>query len=204
MHFDTDDPDELIVPAVQGTTRILESALSCGANVKRVVVTSSTASVLTIQSEPRVFSEADWNEAAIAQVRAEGTRAPGVVKYRASKTLAEKAAWEFVGKNKTRLAWDLVVLNPPYVFGPAIYEVGSPEALNESMHDWFYTVFKSSKTKEQLSSIGSWWIDVRDLAEAHVLAIQKQEAGGERIIVSEGPYKWQDFGKHPLLRNYRQ
>lgn len=36
---------------------------------------------------------------------------------------------------------------------------------------------------------------MRDLAEAHVLAIQKQEAGGERIIVSEGPYKWQDFGE---------
>lgn len=41
----------------------------------------------------------------------------------------------------------------------------------------------------------SCWIDVRDLAQAHVLAIQKQEAGGERIIVSEGPYKWQDFGE---------
>ena len=41
----------------------------------------------------------------------------------------------------------------------------------------------------------SCWIDVRDLAEAHVLAIQKPEAGGERIIVSQGPFKWQDFGK---------
>ena len=39
------------------------------------------------------------------------------------------------------------------------------------------------------------WIDVRDLAEAHVLAIKKQEAGGERIIVSAGPFKWQDFGE---------
>ena len=36
---------------------------------------------------------------------------------------------------------------------------------------------------------------MRDLAEAHVLAIKKQEAGGERIIVSEGPFKWQDFGE---------
>lgn len=44
----------------------------------------------------------------------------------------------------------------------------------------------------------SCWIDVRDLAEAHVLAIKKQEAGGERIIVSEGPFKWQDFGELKL------
>lgn len=41
----------------------------------------------------------------------------------------------------------------------------------------------------------SCWIDVRDLAEAHVLAIKKQEAGGERVIVSEGPFKWNDFGE---------
>ena len=154
FHFKANDPDELIVPAVHGTTRILESALAHGKNVKRVVVTSSCASVLTVQSEPRVYSEADWNDAAIAQVREEGAKAPNPMKYRASKTLAEKAAWEFVEKNKTQLAWDLVVLNPPYVFGPAIHEVGAPEALNESVHDWFHTVFKGSKTKEQLSSIG--------------------------------------------------
>lgn len=44
----------------------------------------------------------------------------------------------------------------------------------------------------------SSYVDVRDLALAHVLALQKPEAGGERIIVSAGPYKWQDWGKHPL------
>ncbi|KAI0733665.1 NAD(P)-binding protein [Fomitopsis betulina] len=192
-HFKAEDPDELIIPAVHGTTRILESALAHGTRVKRVVVTSTCASVLTVQSEPRVYSEADWNDAAIAEVRAGGAKAPNPAKYRASKTLAEKAAWDFVEKNKAKLAWDLVVLNPPYVFGPAIHEVGSPEALNESMHDWFHSVFKGSKTKAQLSSVGSCWIDVRDLAEAHVLAIKKQEAGGERVIVSEGPFKWNDF-----------
>ncbi|KAH9930009.1 NAD(P)-binding protein [Fomitopsis serialis] len=193
FHFKANDPDELIIPAVHGTTRILESALAHGKNVKRIVITSSTAAVLSIQSTPRTFTEADWNEAAIQLVHEEGAKAPNAMKYRASKTLAEKAAWEFVEKNKGVLGWDLVVLNPPYVFGPAIHEVGAPEALNESMHDWFHTVFKGSKTKEQLASIGSCWIDVRDLAEAHVLAIKKQEAGGERIMVSEGPYKWQDF-----------
>ena len=154
FHSQANDPDELIVPAVQGTTRILESALAHGTNVKRVVATSSCVAVLTVQSEPRVFSEADWNDAAVAQVRAEGAKAPNRIKYHASKTLAEKAAWGFVEENKAKLAWDLVVVNPPYVFGPPIHEVGSPEKLNESMYDWFHTVFKESKTKEQLSTLG--------------------------------------------------
>ena len=154
FHINAEDPDEVIVPAVQGTTRILESALAHGTEVNRVVVTSSCAAVLSVQQEPRVYSEADWNEASIAVVRAEGAKAPNAFKYLASKTLAEKAAWEFAERNKGKVGWDLVVLNPPYVFGPAIHEVGSPEALNTSLYDWFHTVFKSSKTKEELSSTG--------------------------------------------------
>jgi len=193
FHFKASDPDELIIPAVHGTTRVLESALAYGTSVKRVVVTSSCASVMQVQDTPRTFSEADWNDAAIQEVRAKGHAAPNPAKYRASKTLAERAAWDFVEKNKGKIGWDLVVMNPPYVFGPAIHEVGAPEALNESMHDWFHSVFKGSKDPKQLSSIGSCWIDVRDLAEAHVLSLKKQEAGGERVIISEGPWKWQDW-----------
>ncbi|KZT73629.1 NAD(P)-binding protein [Daedalea quercina L-15889] len=193
FHAKADDPDELIVPAVQGTTRILESALAHGTNVKRVAITSSVAAVLQIQATPHVFTEADWNDASIVEVREKGVQASQGGKYCASKTLAEKAAWEFVEKNKGKLGWDLVALNPPYVFGPAIHEVDAPEVLNESLRDWFFTVFKGSKTKEQLSSMGSCWVDVRDLAEAHVLAIKKQDAGGERIIVSAGTFKWQDI-----------
>ncbi|PCH42483.1 NAD(P)-binding protein [Wolfiporia cocos MD-104 SS10] len=193
FHFKADDPDELIVPAVHGTTRVLESVRTHGTSVRRVVVTSSCASVMQLQPEPRVFSEVDWNDAAIAEVRAKGRAAPQPAKYRASKTLAERAAWEFMERNKGSIGFDLVVLNPPYVFGPAIHEVGAPEALNESMHDWFHTVFKGSKTATQLSSVGSSWIDVRDLAEAHTLALKREEAGGERIIVSEGAFMWQDW-----------
>lgn len=154
FHFKAGDPDELIVPAVHGTTRVLESALAYGTSVKRVVVTSSCASVMQVQATPRTFSEADWNDAAIAEVREKGRDAPQPAKYRASKTLAERAAWEFVEKNKGKIGWDLVVMNPPYVFGPAIHEVGAPEALNESMHDWFHSVFKGSKDPDQLVTVG--------------------------------------------------
>ena len=148
------DPDEIINPAVQGTTRILESALAHGTNVKRVVILSSVASVVTIQTEPRVFTEVDWNEDSIVAVREQGAKADNGVKYQASKTLAERAAWDFVEKNKGKISWDLVVLNPPYVFGPPIHDVASPKTLNTSMADWFQIVFKGSMTKEELSTIG--------------------------------------------------
>ncbi|TFY67709.1 hypothetical protein EVJ58_g1460 [Rhodofomes roseus] len=192
-HFKAGDPDELIVPALHGTTRVLESILAHGSSVKRVVVTSSVAAVLQVQSTPRVFTEEDWNDASVVEVREKGAGASQAGKYRASKTLAERAAWDFVEKNRGSIGWDLVVLNPPMVFGPAIHEVGAPEALNESMHNWFHSVFRGSQDPKQLGTLGMAWVDVRDLADAHALAIEQEEAGGNRIIIASGPYKWQDW-----------
>ncbi|TBU38649.1 NAD(P)-binding protein [Dichomitus squalens] len=193
FHFKAEDPDELIIPAVHGTTGILASALKHGSSVKRVVVTSSCASVLTPTTEPRVFSEEDWNEASIAEVKEKGRAASSPAKYRASKTLAERAAWDFWNKHKSEVQWDLVVVNPPFVFGPFLHEVDKPENLNESARDWYDTVVKGTKDNDALVTIGSSYVDVRDLAQGHLLAVTKQEASGERIIVSAGPWKWQDF-----------
>ncbi|KAI9058011.1 NAD(P)-binding protein [Trametes sanguinea] len=193
FHFKAIEPDELIVPAVQGTTSVLKSAQKYGTSVKRVVITSSTAAILVPPTEPRVFSEVDWNEESIQEVKEKGRDASGPVKYRASKTLAERAAWEFYEKNKATLSWDLVVLNPPFVFGPAIHDVDVPENLNESARDWYFNVVKGKLDNDGLVTVGSSYVDVRDLAFAHMLALQKPEVSGERIIVSAGVWKWQDF-----------
>ncbi|KAI8986793.1 NAD(P)-binding protein [Trametes punicea] len=193
FHFKAIEPDELIIPAVHGTTGILKSAQKHGTSVKRVVVTSSCASVLTPSTEPHVFSEADWNEASLQEVREKGRDATPQGKYRASKTLAERAAWQFYEENKANLKWDLVVLNPPFVFGPAIHAVDKPENLNESARDWYFNVVKGKLDKEALVNFGSSYVDVRDLALAHALALQKPDVAGERIIISAGPWKWQDF-----------
>ena len=89
------DPDEIIVPAVKGSVGILQSAQAHGSSVKRIVSISSTASVFTMGlSEPRKFNENDWNDRCVELVRAQGKDAPAWDKYRASKMLAEKAAWE--------------------------------------------------------------------------------------------------------------
>lgn len=154
FHLKADYPDEIIVPAVKGTVGILQSALTHGPTVKRIVVLASCASVLTALPEPRVFSEKDWNDASIEECAAKGRDALPVVKYRASKTLAEKAAWDFYEKNKTRVGWDLVGINPPFVYGPLIHDVTSPDTLGQSLHEWFHTVFKGAKSTESLGQLG--------------------------------------------------
>ncbi|KAI0681948.1 NAD(P)-binding protein [Cerioporus squamosus] len=193
FHFKAVEPEELIVPAVHGTTGILASALKKAPSVKRIVITSSTAAVLTPYPDPRTFSEEDWNEASIAEVKEKGKDATAIAKYRASKTLAERAAWDFWNKHKSEVSWDLVVINPPFVFGPFLHEVDKPENLNESAREWYQTVVKGAKDNNALANVGSSYVDVRDLGLAHALAVTKQEASGNRIIVSAGPYKWQDF-----------
>ncbi|KAK7472035.1 hypothetical protein VKT23_000146 [Stygiomarasmius scandens] len=196
FHFKADDPQELIGPAVKGTTGILESILKNGQNVKRVVITSSTAAVLRVVTSPTVFSEKDWNDQAIQEVEEKGRAVLNAVKYRASKTLAEKAAWDFYNKHKSTISWDLVVINPPYVFGPSIQDVPSPSALGTSAADWYENVVTGTRDPEAGAGgnkAGSEWVDVRDLAEAHIRALQREEAAGERIIISAGPFKYQEW-----------
>ncbi|OBZ78027.1 NADPH-dependent methylglyoxal reductase GRE2 [Grifola frondosa] len=193
FHLHAVEPDELIIPAVQGTTSVLKSALKHGSSVRRVVVLSSCAAVLNPSTEPRVFNETNWNEGSLQEVSEKGKDASPLAKYRTSKTLAEKAAWEFYEKNKSAVEWNLVVLNPPFVFGPILHAVDVPENLNSSMNDWYTTIIQGKMDKESLAKLGSSWVDVRDLAEAHVLAITKPEAAGQRLIISAGPYKWQDW-----------
>ncbi|KAF7368891.1 D-lactaldehyde dehydrogenase [Mycena venus] len=192
FHLQADDPEvELIRPAIHGTVGILQSALKHGKAVKRVVVTSSCAAVLQVEKEPKTFSELDWNEQAPKEVAEMGRAASAITKYRASKTLAERAAWDFVEKHKSEIGWDLVVINPPFVFGPTIHHTATPDALNTSARQ-FYTML-TEESSPAVRHSGSCWVDVRDLGRAHVLALLRAEAGGERIIVSAGPFVWQDW-----------
>ncbi|KAE9410975.1 NAD(P)-binding protein [Gymnopus androsaceus JB14] len=192
FHFKAKEPQELIDPAVKGTLGILESALKYGSGVRRIVITSSCAAVAMTGTTPKICTEQDWNDEAVDIVEKEGSKASSAFMYRASKTLAERAAWGFYEKHKSSLNWDLVVLNPPLVLGPVMHEVSAPSSLNTSMADFYNTVILGTKAPELLLT-GLCWVDVRDLAEAHVLALVKEGVQGERIIVSAGPYVWQDW-----------
>jgi nucleoside-diphosphate-sugar epimerase len=112
---------DLIIPAVQGTTSILNSALKHGNALKRVVLTSSFVSVFEQTEAPRVFTESNWNNASVEAVKTKGSGADPFTIYQASKTLAEKAAWEFVAAHSSEISWDLVAINPPWILGVSLF-----------------------------------------------------------------------------------
>jgi len=190
------DPQEIIGPAVKGTISILQSAVKNGSSVKRVVITSSCAAVLHASPEPKTFSELDWNEQAVKEVEERGINASGLSKYRASKTLAERAAWDLYKTNKHRIKWDLVAINPPFVFGAPIHDTPTPDTLNASLRMWYDAVLiEGFKSEDYLCKQGSCFVHVRVLAAAHMKSLEIEKAGGERIIVSAGPFVWNDWIK---------
>lgn len=86
------------------------------------VITSSFASILdSRRPTPSTFTEEDWNTYSPAQVEEKGKDVAPADAYRASKTLAERAAWKFVEENKPK--WDIVTLCPPLVLGPIEQQV---------------------------------------------------------------------------------
>ena len=144
VSLDAGDPDELIVPAVKGTVGILHSA-SRSATVRRVVLLSSCAAVVDPHATgPRVYDETCWNEVDVEEVKTKGRDAPQLSKYRASKTFAERKAWEYYAQAQAKgERWDFVVINPPWVFGPVMHELkGGPETLNDSNKSWYDAVIK--------------------------------------------------------------
>lgn len=186
------DPDSLIKPAVNGTRNVLGSVLSHGSGVKRVVITSSNAAITNRLSAPTKHTVEDWNTYSPAAVEKDPLNVPGIDAYCASKTLAERAAWDFVAKHKP--TWDLVTVNPVMVYGPIIHQVAGadPASLNTSskaLYNFLQGKVEASTWKEY----GGNAVDVRDVAAAHVLAIEKEEAGNNRFPAVYAAYSWQQF-----------
>ncbi|CAE6468501.1 unnamed protein product [Rhizoctonia solani] len=186
-----DDPQDLIGPAVDGTLGLIHSINTCGKEVKRLVCTSSISAIIDPTRPPGgVYTDDDWNPCSVKEVELKGRDAKWD-KYRASKILAEKAAWDEAEKQDR---WDLVVINPSNNLGPVIHQVTEPSELNTSIQR-FYSVI--SAKDENLSadillmpdvSFG----DVRDVGLAHMRAVECEGAGGHRFLTSSGAYTWQD------------
>jgi nucleoside-diphosphate-sugar epimerase len=178
-----DPKTELIDPAVIGTTSILKAIKRSAPGVKRVVITSSFASILdeaTLEADPPVtYSEESWNPVTVEDIHRSKPTA-----YRASKKLAEKAAWDFVANEKPN--FDLATVCPPMVLGPVVHHLKSLEAINTS-NSRIVDLLRG-KWKEEIPATGAAviWIDVRDTALAHIRAIEKPEAGGRRLFTTAG------------------
>lgn len=158
--------DELIRPAVDGTLRALKAASAVGIN--RVILTSSTASVIYREppaAQGEAFNESHWTD----------TSYPTCSPYAKSKTLAEKAAWEFVEKETSEI--QMTAINPGFV-------LGAP--LDDNFGTSMKTIKRLLSGKDPaLPQVGFASVDVRDVAAAHVGAIDNLETHGLRILVVE-------------------
>lgn len=162
-----DPQKELIDPAVNGTRNVLEQA-SQTESVKRVVLTSSCAAIyadaVDCAAAPNgILTEDVWNTTASLDHQP----------YSYSKTLAERAAWDIA---KIQSNWDLVVLNPSLVIGPA---------LNSNPTSESFSIVKQlgdGTLKAGAPRAGFGVVDVRDLAQAHVAAAFTPDAEGRHIV----------------------
>jgi len=170
-----DNKRDLLDPAVRGAVAILEAGKKyAGPALKRVVMTASFASMLDLTQGYRpgyVYTEADWNPQ--GWETAEG---PNNVAYCASKALAEKAAWDWIESHKP--GFDLVSINPTWVFGPHVGGVEDLSSLNESSH----ALARLLDGDEVPPVDFGGFVDVRDLAEAHLRALEVPQAGGQRFL----------------------
>jgi nucleoside-diphosphate-sugar epimerase len=160
------DPDDLIAPARDGTLRVLRASL--GAGVKRVVVTSSVAAVrnagLDSNSHGRELTEADWTD----------PDNPNLTPYTRSKTIAERAAWDYM--RAQGVADRLVTVQPGAIIGPVLGEDRSYslQAVGRML----------TGRMPGLPRLGFSFIDVRDVASLEVGAMTAADAAGQRLIAA--------------------
>lgn len=161
------DPDELIVPAREGTLRVLEASLDAG--VERIVVTSSVAAI-TGGTKPvsGALTEQNWSD----------PDNPKLTPYARSKTIAERAAWDFVRERGE--VEKLAVVNPGAILGPV---------LSDDRSFSIEMIERLLKGMPGAPRIGFSIVDVRDVADLQIRAMTTAEAGGERFIAT-AEFQW--------------
>ena len=162
------DENELIVPAREGALRVLRAARDAG--VKRVVLTSSFAAVGYGQKPPLPvsFNETNWTD----------PNGEGVLPYAKSKTLAERAAWDFIANEGGGL--ELSVVNPVGVFGPVLGPDFSTSIL------LVQRLMDGAMLGCPRLAFGI--VDVRDVADLHLRAMTQPAAKGERFLAVAGDF----------------
>ncbi len=161
------DEDELIVPARQGALRLLRAARD--AHVKRVVLTSSFAAIgYGHPDRTTPFDETVWTDPDFK----------GVAAYPKSKTLAERAAWDFIDREGDGL--ELAVVNPVAIFGPALGKDLSTSILLVQR--------LMNGSVPGLPKLTFGVVDVRDVADLHIRAMTDPAAKGERFLATTGDF----------------
>lgn len=173
--------NEAIRPAIEGILRILKFAKQAG--VKRVVMTSNFGAVgFTQRNKSRETTEADWTD----------TNAKGLSVYEKSKTLAEKAAWNFIKNEGGTL--EFATINAVAILGPSLdAHVSGSFILLEML---------LNGTLKAIPNLPLNVVDVRDVADLHIRAMENPHANGQRFIAAaDGQTSLQEMAE--LIRNER-
>lgn len=158
--------DDLIVPAREGALRVLRAARDAGA--KRVVLTSSFAAIGYGNKHKSNYDATDWTD----------VNGAGVSAYAKSKTIAERAAWDFVAREGGAL--ELSVVNPVGMFGPVL---GPDYSTSILLVKRFMEGAVPGIPKLYFGAV-----DVRDVADLHIRAMDNPAATGERFLAISGDF----------------
>jgi len=159
--------DELIIPAREGALRVLRASRDAG--VRRVVLTSSFAAIgYGVNATDRPFTEEDWSDPDGSDIAA----------YAKSKTLAERAAWDFIAREGGAL--ELSVINPVAVLGPVLGpDISTSIQIIQRLMDG---------SVPGLPRLSFGFVDVRDVADLHLRAMTRPAAKGERFLALAGKF----------------
>ncbi|KAM9900227.1 hypothetical protein OXX69_009164 [Metschnikowia pulcherrima] len=186
FHFKaTDIEKELLLPAVNGTKNALKAIKDYGQRVKKVVITSSYAAIMNVDSmedSNHTDNEESWNR----MTWEEAQQSPELG-YVGSKKFAEEAAWNFVAEEKPKFS--VSYINPSYVYGPQTFDSEVKDELNTSSE--FINSFLKMNAESEIPAFKGGHVDVRDVAKAHVIAFEK-DVPNQRFLMNAGTITGQD------------
>lgn len=181
------DENELLIPARDGTLRVFKFAQMEG--VKRVVMLSTIGAIFDgHEGENRTFDENDWSD--LNKTR---------LMYHKSKTVAERAAWDFIKSDENKSGMEMVSINPSNVFGPVL------DGHHHTATEWYRTIMRAEVPGVARTQID--FVDVRDLVEVLVKALTEPAAAGRRFICNGASIPLLEFADilhdHFSNRGYR-
>lgn len=161
------DPMEVIGPAVEGTKSVLEACKESG--VRRVSITSSTVAIYEgdATTAPEVYTEEHWSDVNYKKIAT----------YEKSKTLAERAAWDFWNALPEGDRFELSTCNPGAIFGPSL--IGGGFTSGKIIEMFMTNSFPGGVPRLNLPCV-----DVREVAKAHIESIKRDQAQGNRHILA--------------------
>ncbi|KAG2732251.1 hypothetical protein G9P44_004668 [Scheffersomyces stipitis] len=184
--YDSTDPEhDLVIPAINGTKNVLNAIKKFRPEIEKVIITSSDAAIYSSVDEQNPalsFDETSWNNITYE----EAIKDP-IAAYYGAKSFAEKLAWKFLEDEKP--SFKIISVNPVYVFGPQAFESEVKEKLNTS-NELIHSLIKLGPNDTFDVDKGGF-IDVRDVAKAHLAAVENDDLIGKRLYMTNGHFSTQ-------------